>query len=83
MITTVVVSAYRVAAAPDVGGHFWIPLQYVYGPRQLGCEVFWLEELAADKRRRWPSAHRTFPDRLTMIRSAKTTSTPSAREAFA
>jgi hypothetical protein len=63
-MTTVVVSAYGVAATPDVGGHFWVPMQYVHGLRQLGCEVFWLEELTADHRR-WPSsAQATFLDRM-------------------
>lgn len=64
-MTTVVVSAYRVASAPDIGGHFWVPLQYAHGLRQLGCEVFWLEQLTAEKRRLWPSARATFLDRLT------------------
>ena len=63
-MTTVVVSAYGVAATPDVGGHFWVPLQYVHGLRQLGCEVFWLEELTADQRRWRPSAQATFLDRM-------------------
>jgi hypothetical protein len=63
-MTTVVVSAYGVAATPDVGGHFWVPLQYVHGLRQLGCEVFWLEELTADQRRWRPSAQATLVDRM-------------------
>jgi hypothetical protein len=42
-MTTVVVSAYRVASKPEVGGHFWVYLQYIHGLRQLGCDVFWLE----------------------------------------
>ena len=64
MMTTVVVSAYRVAGAPDIGGHFWVPLQYVHGLRRLGCEVYWLEQLSAAKRRRWPSADATFYKRM-------------------
>jgi hypothetical protein len=63
-MSTVVVSAYRVAAAHDIGGHFWVPLQYVHGLRQLGCEVFWLEQLSAETRRRWPSAEATFHERM-------------------
>lgn len=63
-MTTVVVSPYRVASNPDVGGHFWVPLQYVHGLRQLGCEVFWLEQLTARKRRRRPWAHAAFLGRM-------------------
>lgn len=63
-MTTVVVSAYRVASNPDVGGHFWVPFQYVHGLRQLGCEVFWLEQLTASKRRRRPAALATFLRRM-------------------
>jgi hypothetical protein len=59
---TVVVSAYGVADAPDVGGHFWVPLQYVHGLRELGCEVFWLEQTAERRRRPWARA--TFLDRM-------------------
>jgi hypothetical protein len=40
---TIIVSAYNVAAHPQVGGHFWAYMQYVQGLRQLGCEVYWLE----------------------------------------
>jgi hypothetical protein len=43
-MTTVVVSAYRVASKPEIGGHFWVYLQYVHGLRQLGCDVVWLEQ---------------------------------------
>ena len=47
-MSTVVVSAYKVASTPDFGGHFWVYLQYVHGLRQLGCDVFWLERLPRD-----------------------------------
>ena len=43
-MTTVVVSPCNVAAFPEGGGHFWVYLQYVLGLRQLGCDVYWLEE---------------------------------------
>lgn len=63
-MTTVVVSAYNVASAPDIGGHFWVYLQYVHGLRCLGCEVFWLERFAADERRCPPWVRTTFLDRM-------------------
>lgn len=40
---TVVIGAYKVAAFPEIGGHFWVYLQYALGLRQLGCDVYWLE----------------------------------------
>ena len=42
---TVVVSAYNVANYPQGGGVFWEYMQFVQGLRQLGCEVYWLEDL--------------------------------------
>jgi len=50
-MATVVISAYKVASKPEIGGHFWVYLQYVQGLRRLGCEVFWLERLRRDKLR--------------------------------
>src|SRR5437899_1684006 len=47
-MATVVVSAYNVASKPEIGGHFWVYLQYVHGLRQLGCDVFWLERFPRD-----------------------------------
>lgn len=43
---TIVLSAYNVANFPEGGGHFWVYMQYVHGLRQLGCEVYWLENLS-------------------------------------
>ncbi len=63
-MTTVVISPYRVADSPDVGGHFWVYLQYTHGLRRLGCEVFWLEALQPDDGRRPPAAIPTFLRRL-------------------
>ena len=40
---TVVLSAFNVANNPDVGGHFWVYLQYALGLRAQGCDVYWLE----------------------------------------
>lgn len=47
-MSTVVISPYRVADSPDVGGHFWVYLQYAHGLRRLGCEVFWLEAVRSE-----------------------------------
>jgi hypothetical protein len=44
-MTTVVVSACRVASRPQIGGHFWVYFQYLHGLRRLGCDVYWLEQL--------------------------------------
>src|SRR2546428_2707772 len=44
-MSTVVISAYKVANFSDGGGHFWVYMQYVQGLRLLGCEVYWLEQL--------------------------------------
>jgi hypothetical protein len=39
-MSTVVVSASRIAGTPDFGGHFWVYLRYAIGLRKLGCDVF-------------------------------------------
>jgi hypothetical protein len=44
---TVVLSAYDVLQYPEGGGHFSAFLQYVHGLEAQGCEVWWLEGLAA------------------------------------
>src|SRR6266536_1212659 len=44
VMPTVVIAPSNVAAFPEGGGHFWVYLQYVLGLRQLGCEVYWLED---------------------------------------
>ncbi len=43
---TVVLAAYNVASHPAGGGHFWVYMQYVHGLRQLGCDVYWMEDVA-------------------------------------
>jgi hypothetical protein len=63
-MATVVVSAYNVANTPEVGGHFWVYLQYAHALRQLGCEVFWLERVRHDDPRRDASAISTFLRRM-------------------
>jgi len=47
-MTTVVVSPHHVASFPEGGGHFWVYMQYVLGLRQLGCQVYWLEQFDLD-----------------------------------
>jgi len=47
-MTTVIVSPYHVASFPEGGGHFWVYMQYVLGLRQLGCQVYWLEQFNLD-----------------------------------
>jgi len=44
---TVVLSAFDVLQFPQGGGHFSAFLQYIDGLRANGCEVWWLERLAA------------------------------------
>jgi hypothetical protein len=40
---TVVLLSHHVACCPDVGGHFWVYLQYALGLRRAGCDVYWLD----------------------------------------
>jgi hypothetical protein len=65
-MTTVVISAHDVANQPEIGGHFWVYLQYARGLQRLGCDVYWLERLSADAP--WhdtsPAAVATFFERL-------------------
>jgi hypothetical protein len=63
-MTTVVISAYNVANRPEIGGHFWVYLQYAHGLRQLGCDVVWLEALRRDDPHRPTSAIPTFFRRM-------------------
>ena len=41
---TVVISPYNVLNFLEGGGHFWVYMQYAQGLRQLGCDVYWLEQ---------------------------------------
>jgi hypothetical protein len=50
-MATVVISAYKVAYKPTMGGHFWVYLQYAHGLQQLGCDVYWLERVRVDDSR--------------------------------
>jgi len=40
---TVVISPFNVVNFLEGGGHFWVYMQYAHGLRQLGCDVYWLE----------------------------------------
>src|SRR5262245_45376429 len=42
-MAVVVLSPCNVASLPEVGGHFWVYMQYAQGLLRLGCEVYWLE----------------------------------------
>jgi hypothetical protein len=44
---TVVISPFNVVNFLEGGGHFWVYMQYTQGLRQLGCDVFWLENFRA------------------------------------
>jgi len=45
MSLSVVVGSAFVAKYPEGGGSAWVPLQYLRGFRDLGCEACWLEVL--------------------------------------
>src|SRR5207249_4877274 len=45
---TVILSAYEVARFERAPGHLWVYLQYLHGLREAGCDVWWLERVAAD-----------------------------------
>ena len=42
-MAVIVLAPSNVVGSPQVGGHFWVYLQYALGLRALGCEVVWLE----------------------------------------
>ena len=43
-MTTVVIAPYNVVNSPEVGGHFWVYMQYAQGLLNLECEVYWLPQ---------------------------------------
>src|SRR5689334_14968807 len=63
-MTTVVVCPYRTLKFLEGGGHFWVYMQYVQGLRQAGCDVYWLERVAADGPWRQRSRIETWLHRL-------------------
>ena len=42
-MATIVLSPHNVVNAPDLGGHFWVYMQYARSLLRLGCEVYWFE----------------------------------------
>jgi len=42
-LATVVISPHNVVNASDLGGHFWVYMQYAQALRRVGCDVYWLE----------------------------------------
>ena len=42
-MATVVLCTHNVANSPEETGHLWAHMQYVFGLRQCGCEVYWME----------------------------------------
>jgi hypothetical protein len=42
-VATVVLSPHNVVNAADLGGHFWVYMQYAQALLRLGCEVYWFE----------------------------------------
>jgi hypothetical protein len=42
-MATIIISPCNVVNSIDVGGHFWVYLQYAQTLLRLGCEVYWLE----------------------------------------
>ena len=64
-MTTVIVSPHHVASFPEGGGHFWVYMQYVLGLRQLGCQVYWLEQFGLDlETEQGKAALRIFAERM-------------------
>src|SRR5690349_20322704 len=49
----VVVSPFNVLNFTEGGGHFWVYMQYVLGLRQLGCDVYWLEQFRGEGGEGW------------------------------
>lgn len=40
---TIILSTVGVASGLDLGGYFWVYMQYAQGLRELGCDVYWLD----------------------------------------
>jgi len=64
-MATVVISSYKVSNFPEGGGHFWVYMQYAQGLRQLGCDVYWMENFrGSGDQERDASALRSFVQRM-------------------
>ncbi len=46
-MATVVLAPHDVLAFSEGGGHMWAFLQYAFGLRSVGCDVWWLEQLTS------------------------------------
>jgi hypothetical protein len=46
-MATIVISPCNVVNSIDVGGHFWVYMQYAQALRRLGCDVYWLERFSS------------------------------------
>jgi hypothetical protein len=42
-VALIALSPSNVVASPEVGGHFWVYMNWALGLRALGCDVLWLE----------------------------------------
>ena len=49
MSLTVCLAPAHTVAYPNIGGHFWVYLQWALGLRSLGCNVIWLEVIDANE----------------------------------
>ena len=47
-MATIVIASHELSSFLEGGGHFWVYMQYAQGLRQLGCEVYWLEQFRGD-----------------------------------
>ena len=62
---TVVISSYDVANFPEGGGHLWVYMQYAQGLRQVGCDVYWMENFRrSNDEQRDAAALETFRARI-------------------
>jgi len=48
MSTTVCIAPVRTLEYPEGGGHLWEYLNWALGLRAIGCNVIWLESVAAN-----------------------------------
>jgi hypothetical protein len=62
----VMVSAHNVVNYPEVGGHFWVYMQYARGLRSAGCDVWWLEEFRPTEEQRDQERVSVFSRRLAL-----------------
>lgn len=63
-MAVVVLSAYQVATKPEIGGHFWVYMQYAHALQLLGCDVYWLEQVPAAALQETPSLISAFLERM-------------------